>query len=136
MGCLLIHSILQYSSLIFTCSRLGSRKVLKTISFKEHCYIHFTALIFWVHCESAYTHWLEERKAVTDEVNVLTMCVLLLNSFLQVQRATTQFMDNISTVEPPNASTLNFQQPKLVQISVNDVGACIPLVPMVRVFII
>ena len=41
-------------------------------------------------------------------------------------------MDNISTVEPANASTLNFQQPKLVQISVNDVGACIPLVPMVR----
>ena len=41
-------------------------------------------------------------------------------------------MDNISTVEAPNASTLNFQQPKLIQISVNDVGACIPLVPMVN----
>lgn len=41
-------------------------------------------------------------------------------------------MDNISTVEPPTASTLNFQQPKLIQISVNDVGACIPLLPMVR----
>ena len=55
--------------------------------------------------------------------------------FLQVQKATTQLMDNISTVEPANASTLNFQQPKQVQISVNDVGACIPLVPLVRVCI-
>jgi len=49
---------------------------------RNNWYVHFIvtnkndmslvlALIFWVHCESAYSHWLEERKAVADEVSQL-----------------------------------------------------------------
>ena len=57
----------------------------------------------------------------------------LLSMLIQVQEATEMFVAQIQSRRPATLQgpSLDFSKPRLVQISVSDVGACMPMAPMV-----
>ena len=54
--------------------------------------------------------------------------------FVQVQAATEKFVAQIQSRRPTTlqGSSLDFSKPRLVQINVTDVGACMPMTSMVQ----
>ena len=50
----------------------------------------------------------------------------------QVQAATAAFIEKFNRPQPLQTSSIDFSQPRLVQINVSDVGACMPVLFMVR----
>lgn len=53
--------------------------------------------------------------------------------FPQVQAATEALIEKIQRPTQLQTPSIDFSKPRLVQITVTDVGACMPLQPMVRV---
>jgi hypothetical protein len=51
---------------------------------------------------------------------------------LQVQAATEALIEKIQRPTQLQTPSIDFSKPRLVQITVTDVGACMPLQPMVR----
>ena len=54
---------------------------------------------------------------------------------LQVRRATEAFMENINRPSQFQTPSIDFSKPRLVQITVLDVGACMPIIPVVRIIL-
>jgi hypothetical protein len=68
-------------------------------------------LTFWLYCKIAYSYWQDQRKALQDEV----------------QSATESLLQRIHRRAESNVPKLDFARPKLVQITVTDLGICFPL---------
>ena len=74
-----------------------------------------------------------EQRGISSSALPITPCPLSLFLSLQVREATEEFVAQIQTHRPAQLQTpsLDFSKPRLVQISVTDVGACMPMAPMV-----
>ncbi|XP_019853101.1 PREDICTED: uncharacterized protein KIAA1109-like isoform X3 [Amphimedon queenslandica] len=85
--------------------------------YSPHLYIQSTAvekaILFWVNCKSVYNFWQNEHHQLNTEV----------------QAATEAFVGRLTKPAVQiKAPSIDFSKPRLVQITVSDVGACMPLV--------
>jgi hypothetical protein len=85
-----------------------------------HLYIQSSAveqaILFWLNCKSVYSYWQNQRKLLNEEVQIATEKFV---AQIQSRRAATL-----------QGSSLDFPKARLVQISMTDVGACMPMSPV------
>jgi hypothetical protein len=94
-----------------------------------HLYIQSSAveqaILFWLNCKSVYSYWQNQRKLLNEEVQIAT------EKFVAQIQSRRQKPDNRRAGNDCEGSSLEFSKPRLVQISMTDVGACMPMSPVV-----
>ena len=130
------HSSSPSSVLICTSSpRLWSKVRVHCLHQTPHLCDSSPAILFWLNCKSVYSYWQNQRKLLNEEVRVSPAANTSAHPLhtVQVQIATEKFVAQIQSRRPATlqGSSLDFSKPRLVQISMTDVGACMPMAPVV-----